>query len=62
MYISIQTIKPYKMILEVSLFFVLVVVITFIKSGSRYENKESSEEKPQPKYKKLRPGLHNLLM
>ena len=50
------------MILEVSLFFALVVMITVVKSRHSYKGKESSEEKPQPKYKKLRPGLHNLMM
>ena len=50
------------MILEVCLFFVLVVMITVVKSRHTYKSKESSEEKPQPKYKKLRPGLHNLMM
>ena len=50
------------MILEVSLFFVMVVIITLVKSGNTYENKIPKEEKPSPGYKKFRPGLNNLMM
>ncbi|MBK7008552.1 MAG: hypothetical protein IPH94_02750 [Saprospiraceae bacterium] len=50
------------MILEITLFFALVVLITLVKSGNKYEAQGNTEEKPKPAYKKFRPGISNLMM
>ncbi|MBP6399075.1 MAG: hypothetical protein KBF57_06280 [Saprospiraceae bacterium] len=50
------------MILEITLFFALVVLITLVKSGNKYESQGNTDEKPKPEYKKFRPGISNLML